>query len=438
MSNGYQFDRKAYEDKVRWFVNDRFGMFIHWGLYAIPARGEWVRSVEQMPEEEYLPFFKEFNPVDYDPKAWAKAAKDAGVRYAVMTTKHHDGFCLFDSKLTDFKSTNTPSGRDLIREYVDAFRAEGIKIGFYYSLLDWHHPDYPAYGDRQHPMRNNKAWEGKEHHFDRYLEYLHGQVKELCTNYGKIDLFWFDFSYDDLRGEAWKATELVRMIRQYQPHVLMDNRLEVSGEGFGSLITGNPAEFSGDFVSPEQIIPPEGIRDVNGEKVVWEACITMNNNWGYHATDRNFKSADMIVKKLVECVSKNGNMILNVGPDARGNIPKESLEILHGIGQWMKGNGESIYGCCGSSIPKPDYGRVTQKGNKLYYHVTEPQIGFIPLTGISKDQVDHIRLLETGAELKIDNGWITDNYPNIVFVSLGPDPALPNPTDTVIEVTLKA
>lgn len=431
------FDRKAYEERVRWFQEARFGMFIHWGLYAIPARGEWVRSNEQMPESEYLPFFEEFNPVDYDPKQWAKAAKDAGMKYVVMTAKHHDGFCLFDSQLTDYKATNTPYGKDIIREYLDAFRAEGLKVGLYYSLLDWHHPDYPHYGDRHHPERNNPAYQGVEHHFDRYLEYLHGQVRELCTNYGKIDLFWFDFSYDDLRGEAWRAEELVQMIRTYQPHVLLDNRLEVSGEGFGSLVTGDPSAFSGDFVSPEQIIPPQGILDVNGKPVTWEACITMNNNWGYCATDHYFKDAGMMVQKLVECVSKNGNLLLNVGPDARGNIPEESLEILKGIGRWMKKNSASIYGCKGSKLPKPDIGRITQNGNKLYYHITEPVIGLIPLIGLEEKQVKHIRLLSTGCEVKIVKDWISNNYPDVVMVSLGPDPKLPDPIDTVLEVTLK-
>lgn len=431
------FDRKAYEERVRWFQEARFGMFIHWGLYAIPARGEWVRSNEQMPESEYLPFFEEFNPVDYDPKQWAKAAKDAGMKYVVMTAKHHDGFCLFDSQLTDYKATNTPYGKDIIREYLDAFRAEGLKVGLYYSLLDWHHPDYPHYGDRHHPERNNPAYQGVEHHFDRYLDYLHGQVRELCTNYGKIDLFWFDFSYDDLRGEAWRAEELVQMIRTYQPHVLLDNRLEVSGEGFGSLVTGDPSAFSGDFVSPEQIIPPQGILDVNGKPVTWEACITMNNNWGYCATDHYFKDAGMMVQKLVECVSKNGNLLLNVGPDARGNIPEESLEILKGIGRWMKKNSASIYGCKGSNLPKPDIGRMTQNGNKLYYHITEPVIGLIPLMGLEEKRVKHIRLLSTGCEVKIVKDWISNNYPDVVMVSLGPDPKLPDPIDTVLEVTLK-
>ncbi|MGL4735908.1 MAG: alpha-L-fucosidase [Cellulosilyticaceae bacterium] len=430
------FDREAYNKRVEWFVNDRFGMFIHWGLYAIPARGEWVRSTEQMSVEAYQQFFDEFNPVDYDPKVWAKLAKEAGMKYVVLTAKHHDGFCLFDSAYTEYKATRTKAGRDLIVEYVEAVRGEGLKVGLYYSIIDWHHPDFPHYGDRQHPMRNNVQYKDKAHDFDTYLDYMHNQVRELCTNYGKIDLLWFDFSYDELVGEKWRATELVEMIRTLQPTVMIDNRLEASGEGFGSLVTANPAPYSGDFVSPEQIIPPTGIYDEQGNPVVWESCITMNNHWGYCEHDHFFKSPEMIVKKLVECVSKGGNMLLNVGPDSKGNIPKASVEILGEIGKWMKSNGESIYGCGISDIEKPEYGRITSKGKKLYYHVMDNPIGFVPLFGIQKDQIKKVRLLETGTELRVIDSWITNNYPGLVFVSFGPSPQMPNPVDTVIEVEL--
>ena len=430
------FDRAAYEKRVDWFKKARFGMFIHWGLYSIPARGEWVRQREKITVEDYQQYFDEFNPVDYDPKKWARACKQAGMQYAVLTAKHHDGFCLFDTKLTDYNSVKC-CGRDLVREYVEAFRAEGIRVGLYYSLLDWHHPDYPHYGDQNHPMRDNEAFKDYKYDFDKYLEYMHGQIKELCTNYGKIDIFWFDFSYADLRGEKWKATELVRMIRKYQPDVLMDNRLEVSGEGFGSLATQNPSEYCGDFVSPEQIIPPAGVLDDMGKPVVWESCITMNNNWGYCARDDRFKTADIVVRKLVECVSKGGNMILNVGPDARGNIPAKSLEILAEVGKWMHANGEAIYGCGHSEILRPDYGRVTQNGKNVYFHVNEAQIGFVPLTGIKADDVKCIRLLQDGSELKIERNWMTNNYPDVVFVSFGENPALPDPIDTVVKVELK-
>ena len=437
----YQFNREEYEKRVAWFTQARFGMFIHWGLYAIPARGEWVRSVEEMPKEDYMPFFHQFNPVDFDPKQWARAAKEAGMKYVVLTAKHHDGFCLFDSQYTDFKSTNTKCGRDLVREYVDAVRAEGLKVGFYFSIIDWYHDDYPHYGDKQHPMRDDPAYGNEGRDFDRYLTYMHNQVRELCTNYGKIDILWFDFSYEDqynvMRGEKWKATELVTMVRELQPGVIIDNRLEVSGEGFGSMWEGNPTPYHGDFVSPEQIIPPQGIQDKQGRDLVWEACVTMNNNWGYCEYDRFYKPAPMLIKKLVECVSKGGNMLLNVGPDAKGNIPPQSQAILKEIGAWMKRNSKSIYGCGKAGMEKPDCGRITRSGNKLYYHVFENSIGPLPLMGLKGEDIDCIRMLATGAEVPVSHSWMSGNYPDLAFADLGPDPVLPDPVDTVLEVTLK-
>ena len=305
----YQFNREEYNKRMEWYVDARFGMFIHWGLYSIPARGEWVRSVEEIPKEDYMKYFYEFDPKDYDPKKWARVAKEAGMKYVVLTAKHHDGFCLFDSKYTEFKSTNTKCGRDLVAEYVEAVRAEGLKVGLYFSLIDWYHDDFPHYGDRQHPMRNNPAYTNENRNWDNYVTFMHNQVREICTNYGQIDVLWFDFSYDDMMGEKWGATKLVNMVRELQPQVIIDNRLEASGQGYGSLATGNPTPYHGDFVSPEQIIPPHGIRDVNGDPLNWEACITMNNNWGYCARDKFFKPSSMIIKKLVECVSKGGNML---------------------------------------------------------------------------------------------------------------------------------
>ena len=432
----YQFNREEYEKRMQWFVKARFGMFIHWGLYAIPARGEWVRSFEEIPKEDYMKYFDEFDPVDYDPKKWAKAAKEAGMQYVVLTAKHHDGFCLFDSKYTDFK-TNTKCGRDLVAEFVEAVRGEGLKVGLYFTLLDWYHDDYPHYGDRNHPMRNNPAYKNDNRDFSRYVDYMHNQIREICTNYGKLDLLWFDFSYDDLNGEAWRATDLVNMVRELQPGVIIDNRLEASGVGYGSMATGNPKPYHGDFVTPEQIIPPEGIKDVNGNDLYWESCVTINGNWGYHATDNFWKPSQMLIKKLVECVSKGGNLILNVGPDAKGNIPDASQKILSEIGAWMKKNKNSIYACGKAGIPKPDNGRLTRNGNKLYYHLYENTIGPMPLIGIKKDQVKSIRYLATGAEVPISTSWVHTDYPDIVFADLGPNPILPDGVDTVLEVTLK-
>lgn len=433
----YTFDRAAYERRTAWYTQARFGMFLHWGLYAIPARGEWVRSYENIPSDVYDQYAKEFNPRDCDMHAWMEAARDAGMKYAVLTAKHHDGFCLYDSAYTDFKSTNTPAGRDFVREFLDAARDCGLRAGLYFSLIDWRHPDFPHYGDRYHPMRDDPAYGNENRNFDRYLEYLHNQVRELCTNYGKLDLLWFDFSYDHLRGDAWKATELMEMVRSLQPDVIIDNRLEVSGEGFGSLAACQPTPFHGDFVSPEQIIPPRGLVDAEGKPLVWECNCTMNNHWGYCATDHFYKPAPMLIKKLVECVSKGGNLLLNVGPDAEGRFPKESKAILKEIGAWMKENSASIYGCGAAGIEKPDFGRVTRKDNSLYFHLFENTIGPVPLFGVEKERIDCIRRLADGSEVPLSTSWVHSDYPDLAFADLGPDPVLPDPTDTVLEVRLK-
>ena len=433
----FTFDRSAYEARVQWFREARFGMFIHWGLYSIPARGEWVRSDEQMPESEYMPYFDEFNPRDYNPRAWAKAAKEAGMQYVVLTAKHHDGFCLFDSQYTDFKSTNTKLGRDIVRDFVEAVRAEGLRVGLYFTLIDWHHPDYPHYGDRYHPMRNHPECSNENRDFNRYLEYMFNQAREICSNYGKLDLLWFDFSYDHMRGETWKATEFMEMVRSLQPNVIIDNRLEVSGEGFGSLHDCRPTPYHGDFVTPEKFIPPQGILDVEGNPMLWEVCATMNNNWGFNGTDPFYKPASMLIKKLVECVSKGGNMILNVGPDAQGNIPPQSQAILRDIGRWMHDNAESIYGCGRSELPRPEFGRITQKDKTLYFHMYENTMGPAPLLGLRAEDVAGIRLLSTGHEIPVSTSWVHSDYPDIVFADLGPDPVLPDPVDTVLKVMLK-
>ena len=433
----YCFNEEEYQKRMEWYVNARFGMFLHWGLYAIPARGEWMRSFEKLTDEEYQRYFDEFNPTDYDPKKWAHMAKQAGMKYMVLTAKHHDGFCLFDSQYTDFKSTNTRCGRDLVREYVDAVRGEGLKVGLYYSLLDWHHEDYPHFSDSAHPMYQNPDYPDEGRVWERYLEYMHNQVRELCTNYGKIDILWFDYSFGEYSGEKWGASKLVNMVRTLQPGVIIDNRLEVSGSGLGSLASGNPLPYHGDFVSPEQIIPQEGIRDVNGKPLIWEACFTMNDSWGYRLTDKYFKPASMLIKKLVECVSKGGNMLLNVGPDAKGNFPEESVQILQEIGKWMDKNAESIYGCGMSEMPRPDFGRITQKGNLLYYHIFDNPIGPTPVLGIEKKDVQKIRLIPSGAEVPVANNWVSNNYPDITFADLGNNPILPDPVDTVLEVELQ-
>ena len=433
----YRFERTAYEKRMQWFVQARFGMFIHWGLYAVPARGEWVRSNERMPEEKYMPFFREFDPSAADPKAWVQAAKEAGMGYVILTAKHHDGFCLFDSELTDFKSTNTPMGRDIVREFLEAGREAGLKVGLYYSLIDWHHPDFPHYGDRYHPMRSDPAASNEERDFERYLAYMHGQVKELCTRYGRLDVLWFDFSYNQLRGEAWRANELVDMVRTLQPGILLNNRLEVSGEGFGSLAQGEPAPCHGDFVSPERMVPPEGLFDPQGRPLYWETCTTMNHSWGYCAGDPWYKPAPLLLKKLVECVSKGGNFLLNVGPDGNGRIPRQAMDTLKYLGQWMQINGESIRGCGPSGMEKPEWGRITRRENVLYLHIYENALGPLPLYGIPAEKIRAMRLLQDGREIPLSVSWVHSDYPDMAFADLGLDPVLPDGDDTVLKVLLE-
>ncbi|MCI6410879.1 alpha-L-fucosidase, partial [Schaalia hyovaginalis] len=263
--------------RSQWFRRARLGMFIHWGVYSLLGRGEWVRSHEEMTAQDYLPWAKAFNPESVDFHEWARLAKEAGMEYAILTAKHHDGYCLFDSAHSDFTSAKMTPGRDFVAEFLEAFRAEGLRVGLYFSLIDWADPDYPVWGDAFHPQRNDPAFCGVRHDFDAYLTKMHAQVKELCTNYGALDILWFDFSYDEMTGERWRARELVEMVRSLQPQVLIDNRLEVSASAFGSIVTAEPSPFAGDFVSPEQLIPPSGILCEDGAPVPWESCVTLNN-----------------------------------------------------------------------------------------------------------------------------------------------------------------
>lgn len=407
------------EKRTRWFMHDRFGMFIHWGLYSIPARGEWVRGDEQLSDEHYMQYFEEWNPIDCNMREWARVAKEAGMKYAVLTTKHHEGFCLWDSQYTDFKTTNTKCKRDFVKEYVKAFRDAGLKIGFYYSLLDWQHPDYTVRGDMYHPNRNRPECCIKEEQrdFSRYLKYMHNQVYELMTNYGKIDLLWFDFSYENHIGRDWKGEELLTMVRSLQPDIIINGRLEANGESYGSALSDNPSIFTGDFTCPEMIIPPYGLKTPSGRLIPWEACYTLNNNWGYAPFDLHYKTSSQIIKKLVECTSKNGNMIVNISPDSKGNIPGIQKEILNRVGTWMKKNSESIYGCgMAEDLPKPEWGRYTRKGNKVYAHITEESIGAIALPGL-KGRVKKARRLADGFEMRMLTPWVAKEFPDYEFMN---------------------
>ena len=377
-----------------WFTHDRFGMFIHWGLYSMPGRHEWIRNYEEIPNEDYEKYFEQFNPDLFNPKEWAKAAREAGMKYFVITTKHHEGFCMWDSKYTDYKVTNTPCGRDLLREIVDAFRAEGLKVGFYHSLIDWHHPDFTV--DNVHPLRNRpdraKLNEGRD--MARYREYLHNQVRELLTEFGKIDIIWFDFSYpqwgEDGKGHAdWDSEGLVRMIRELQPGIMINNRLDLPG--------------GGDVITPEQNTPDDPVTDENGNPVVWEGCQTFSGSWGYHRDELTWKSVKQCIDMLINHVCRNGNLLMNVGPTSRGYIDHRAMERLKAYAEWMKYHSRSIYGCgMAEGLVEPRDCRYTynRETNRLYLHIMNWPFKHIHLKGLS-GKVKYAQFLHDGSEVKM-------------------------------------
>ncbi|MBV5349354.1 alpha-L-fucosidase [bacterium] len=423
-------------ERTQWWREARFGMFIHFGAYAVPARGEWVKTNEHLTTEQYQKYVDEFNPTNFDAKAWARTAKAAGMKYAVLTAKHHDGYCMYDSKFTDYKLSTRFDGRDLVREFLDAFRAEGIKVGLYYSLLDWHHSDYPVEGNCVvHPMNGVKGYSNEGRDFSKYITYMHNQVRELLTNYGKIDILWLDFSCGEMTGEKWEATKLVEMVRTLQPKIIIDNRLG------GNMELENPEPYAGDFESPEQVIPHKGIFDKPGRPIPWEACISLNNDWGY-STNQDYKSAKDVIQALVNVVSKGGNLLLNVGPDAKGNIPKWSLEVLSEVGSWLDLNGESIYGCGPAPFPKPEWGRYTMRNDKLYAHILGSNIGQYYMKGM-KGKVENAQLVPDGRQVFIGPYWHGErSYIDEVdiFFNLGNPPQwtfpVPDKINTVVKFEL--
>jgi len=376
-------------DRTAWFRKARFGMFIHWGLYSITARDMWYYSKEEVPKEKYEKLFNRFNPVDYNPSDWAELARAAGIRYSVITTKHHDGFCLFDSRLTNFKVTNTPYGRDLIKPWVEAFKRAGLKVGFYYSLLDWHHPHFTI--DSRHPQRNNKEAKAKRRNWNEYVSYLHGQIGELLTNYGKIDILWPDFSSEEKGAKEWKAEKIIHMAREINPEILINDRLDLGWP--------NQPGLPEDFSTPEQYIPDESLKK-EGKTRTWEACMTIGQSWGYYRQDPQNKSTTQLIRMLVDTVSKDGNLLLNVGPTPRGRIQEEFVTNLQEIGQWMRENGESIYGAGISQFTPPADARYTQKQGMLYLHLFHHLPGWLTLPELG-GRVEYATLLRDGTDLQI-------------------------------------
>jgi alpha-L-fucosidase len=373
------------------FRDWRFGLFVHFGLYALPARHEWVKNHERLTTEDYQPYFDHFDPDLYDPVAWARAARGAGMRYAVLTTKHHEGFCLWNSAVSDYTVAGTPYRKDLVGPFVEACRAEGLGVGFYHSLIDWHHPQFPI--DVVHPQRDDLDARAEKRDMSVYADYLHAQVRELLTRYGPIDIMWFDFSYPGRPFEDgtpsgkgrddWRSEELLAMVRQLQPGILVNDRLDLDDP---------------DFVTPEQYQPSEPMRR-NGVPVPWEACQTLNGSWGYDRDNLDWKSPDLLVRMLVDSVSKDGNLLLNVGPTGRGEFDPRALATLAQIGEWMRLHGRSVYGAGPSEFAAPPDCRFTQRGDRLYLHLFSWPMRHLHLPGMA-DRIGYAQLLDDASEVR--------------------------------------
>lgn len=423
------------KERMEWWTDARFGMFIHWGLYAQAARHEWVKKRERISDEDYQKYFEMFNPDLFDPVDWAKKAKAAGMKYAVITTKHHDGFNMFESEHTDYNIMNTPYGKDIIKEWVDAFRAEGLGIGFYYSLIDWHHPEYTI--DRVHPQSVSSQKEYDELNKDRdmsiYQTYLKNQVREILSNYGKIDILWMDYSFPGRFGKGkddWGSVELMKMVRELQPGILVNDRSDLKDYAGGW-----------DFTTPEQFKVQKWPEE-NGVKIPWETCQTFSGSWGYYRDEMTWKDNKQLLVLLIESVSKGGNVLLNVGPTARGTFDHRADEALSKMGDWMKVNSRSVYGC--TEAPKeftvPDNTLLTYNAetNRLYIHLLDYPLQNFLLRGYG-DKIKYAQFLHDASEIQIGKPrghWIKqetdENDINLILPVNKPNTEIP-----VIEVFLK-
>jgi len=421
-------------ERTKWWAEDRFGLFLHFGIYSQAARHEKVLRNEQMSAAEYARYFEMFNPDLFDAREWARCARRTGMKYAVLTAKHHDGFCLFDSKFTDYKVTNTPFGRDIVREFAEAFRAEGLKVGLYYSLLDWHHPDFTV--DRCHPHWKDAETAKRQNvgkDWVRYREYMKSQIRELMTNYGKISIAWFDYSYPGENGKGhldWDSEGIVEFVRKLQPGIILDNRLDLKE---------NPDGW--DFVTPEQYKVAEWPK-IGGRRVPWEVCQTFSGSWGYYRDEHSWKDTAQIIELLAESVSKGGNVMLNVGPTGRGTFDVRARKRLAEIADWMAVNSRSVYGCTEApadfKVPANTVLTYNPKANRLYVHLLSYPMG--RLTVSFGDRIRYAQFLHDASEIRFERmpAWQKSSCP------VGNDSgflALPNPRPEVlipvIEVFLK-
>jgi len=405
---------------MKWFRQARFGMFIHWGLYAQAAgewddqptsgAGEWLMNDRQIPVSQYAKLVPQFNPVKFDARAWVRVAKNAGMKYIVITSKHHEGFAMFRSTLSDWCIKSTPFQRDPLKELSAACQEEGVKLCFYYSIMDWHHPDYlprKSWNDQANP---NPA-------FERYVAYMKGQLKELLTAYGPIGILWFDGNWEN----TWnydRGADLYRFIRGIQPDLIVNNRVGQDRNGVAGTTDGQ--QRVGDYGTPEQTIPANGF----GPGVDWETCMTMNDTWGFKKQDQNWKSAQTLIRNLVDIASKGGNYLLNVGPTCEGLIPDASVERLSQIGQWMSVNGEAIHSTTAGPFERPlPWGRCTKRVEQgvtaLYLHVFDwPSDGRLFIPGLLTKPQSAALLVDPARHLKTAS---SDDGTTILLPPAAPD-----------------
>jgi alpha-L-fucosidase len=387
---------------MSWFETARFGLFVHWGHSsqqgvelswplagghaALPMSGDL--SVAQ-----YHASAATFDPESYDPQDWARRAKRLGVQYAVFTTKHHDGYAMYDSKVSDFGVMHSPYGKDIFRMFCDAMRAEGIRIGAYFSLIDWHHPDYPSFEESDKPYVFAKWRQPSEEQWARFTDFMFAQVRELLVDYAPIDVIWFDGGWER-SATRWRSKELEAMIRELQPDIMINDRLPgVRG-----------------YVTPEQFVPPQPLDRP------WETCLTINESWGYNPSDTSFKSARQLIHTLCEVAGRGGNLLLNVSPMGDGRLMPELVERLDVIEAWMARNGESIIGTVPGLEPWQWYGPSTRRDNVTYVHALMRPYENVTVRGVRTKRVRSVRALSSGAELAFTGRC------SVVDTLINPDP----------------
>jgi alpha-L-fucosidase len=394
------------DTRMAWWREARFGMFIHWGLYAVPAGeykgkrakdiGEWIMSWANIPRAEYEKFAPQFNPVKFNAAEWVRIAKDAGMKYIVITSKHHDGFTMYDSAATAYDIVDaTPYKKDPMRALADESKRQGIKFAFYYSIMDWHHPSQYVDEPGKDPTAGNRQTKMREGRKQEYVDYMKAQLRELVTKYDPAVL-WFDGEWVDWWTEE-DGQDLYKYVRGLKPSIIINNRVGKGRKGMEGL-NKTDRVYAGDFGTPEQQIPASGLPGVD-----WESCMTMNDTWGYKSYDENWKSSETLIRNLVDIVSKGGNYLLNVGPTAEGEIPAASVERLAAIGAWMKTNGVAIHGTTASPFESQlAWGRATRKGSRLYLHVFDwPVDGRLSIPPFGATATNASLLSSRGSRLEV-------------------------------------